>query len=151
MRPIWRAYLAQTEPLGYFYLVPLVVSPFLLAGRVGDKRASWLALLAALLPITALLHTFVFKAKVSLAMRPPYLVYLLPLVLILVAAAAYLAIQRVQSRWLPRLLLGYRPRHGGFVGRISIWTTKGVRKKANWRDMVAYVEADLPQPNLLFF
>ena len=150
VRPLWRAFLAQTEPLGYVYLAGLLLLPILLLKFWGSREMRFLLVVAILLPAASLTHVLIFKAKVSLPMRPPYFVYLLPLVLILWSAFVHLLLQRFRSHGAQKLFLGVATLLV-LWSATAVWTTKGVRKKANWRDMVAHVDAQLPEPNVLVF
>ena len=88
LRPIWEAYLTQTEPLGYILLPLLVLSPCLL--MLASWRANFMLFcLTLLLPFVVLLDAYIFPAMSDFPYRTTYPIYLLPLCLILAAAVFY--------------------------------------------------------------
>jgi hypothetical protein len=109
--------------------------------------------LVCLLGAAALVNIFIFQAKSSLPFRPPYAIYLLPLVLLLAAAGFQVLTERMAN---PRVRAVRRiPALFGAVLIISILpATKDVKafyKKTQWHHLSEYLESQFDHRHLLVF
>ncbi|MFC1817425.1 hypothetical protein ACFL0M_16180, partial [Thermodesulfobacteriota bacterium] len=86
LMPLWKAYVVQTEPLTHVIVVLLFIFA-LMAWPSGLWRNNpMLKICTALFVGGSILNIFIFRAKSPLPFRPPYAIYLLPLILILSSA-----------------------------------------------------------------
>ena len=145
---IWQAYLVQLEPLGY----PLVILSFLSCILV-FILPKWyknplLITVILLLPLASILHAFIFLAKTSMPLRPPYAIYIMPLVLIGGTHVLYELWQRIitlQGKMIftivSLLMLGS-----------LLYTTQifyNTPKKTDWRGLVQYLEQHTDSTHIL--
>ena len=79
---IWQAYLVQLEPLGYPLFILSFLSCILVFMLPKWRKNPILITVILLLPLASILHTFIFMAKTSMPLRPPYAIYIMPLALI---------------------------------------------------------------------
>jgi len=154
LTPLWRAYVAQMEPIGYVVL-PLVVIWLLLRRRRGLRRDSQVPSLCALLLVgSAFLNIFVFKATSSTPFRPPYAIYLLPLMLIL-SAAAFQAVCDATDRWrwrnLSRLALALAASGLILWTGHSAWQFKQWNRNADWRGLALSLQDQYAGDHVLLF
>lgn len=152
-RPFWGAFLVQSEPIGYLLLA--LISAIPLAGHQARPEIRLpLALVAWLLPSAALLDLVAFKLASNLPFRPPYATYLLPLSLVLAAAA-------FQTLWDLSLRSRFR-RPARLVllalaGLALVCTTratlaaKEMSRKPDWRGICAYLAANYGAKTVLLF
>jgi len=152
--PLWEAFVAQTDPLTYPLLVFTCFSPFFawVAGLYSRSPLSTLSLI--LLPGASLLHLFVFQAKTTYAFRPPYAIYLLPLVLLLSALT-------FQGLWTWAGKTKFRPASRFLLPLVaallilgtaeSAYDFKRTAKKADWRGLAAYLTTSFSPQQLILF
>lgn len=148
--PLWRAYIAQLEPLGYLLLPLLIVGPVL---ALGQERRLVVLVPLALLPLAALLNLLVFQIKTSMPFRPPYAIYLLPLCLIVGAQSIY---------WLTVSLSSRRRKTATILTSafalmllvfsiLSMVDFKSNSIKSDWKGVAEYLAENLDQRHLLVF
>ena len=152
--PLWRAHVAQMEPIGYMVL-PLVMLWALLGGcRRSGRDIEWPLVVALLLVGSALVNIFVFKAKSSTPFRPPYAIYILPLMLILSASAfqglwdaADGARWRHSGRWLLAAVACCTILWTGY----SAWQFKLERLNTDWRGLAQSLQDRYATGQVLLF
>ncbi len=83
--PLWKAFYVQTEPLTYPLLFLTMISPVFIWKQKQSRGISLSILCFFLLFFASLMHLFIFQAKTDMPFRPPYVIYMSPLVLILSA------------------------------------------------------------------
>jgi hypothetical protein len=152
--PIWKAFVVQTEPITLPLLVLLLLAPVLtLWFSSKHPQTLWIHILF-LLPGTALLNIVVFQAKSTMPFRPPYAIYILPLILIISAGT-------IQSLWNMQNLT--RPIRqivrtlvvsgcifliaGAAYGAIGY---KSLQRKTDWRGLGEYLSVYNRRQILLF-
>ncbi|MFO8047713.1 MAG: hypothetical protein R6U29_01665, partial [Desulfosudaceae bacterium] len=160
LKPLWKAFVVQTEPLTIVLALLVLLAPLLILSR--RKREPGLVAILFLLPGFALVNIFVFGAKSDRPFRPAYAIYLLPLVMVLAAASfdilATFFLERVRQRvakvrairWaglIPAAVLALMIA----VSCQSMIDYKQTRKKADWRGLAAYLAAAYDENNLLLF
>ena len=151
--PIWRAFVAQTEPVSALLLILVLLSPFL-AGhlRLWTKSPLW-TIGILLLPGAALLHLFIFKAKSGLPFRPPYAIYLLPLVLMSAAVTFQGLLDLTGKRAAPLSRILLLMLAGGLIvsAASASMAFKGLRKKTDWRGACTHLAASCGPEQVLIF
>lgn len=146
---VWQAWWAQVEPLGYV-LIPMAVAGgviVLLSGRMHQGSLPRLAVLVLLLAVPA--HLLSFYASTPLPLRPPYLIYLLPLSVMLAAVPLNLALQRLNSRCSNLAALGII---GVLITPLytSVAEFKSTPKRTDWRGLADYLQSTTDSTNVLF-
>lgn len=146
---VWQAWWAQTEPLGYALIPMAVVGGIivLLSGRMRQSNLPRLVVLLLLLAVPA--HLLSFYASTQLPLRPPYLIYLLPLSVMLAAVPLNLALQRLDSRRANLAVLGViavliAPLYA------SVAEFKSTPKRTDWRGLAGYLQRTTNSTNVLF-
>ncbi|MSR15176.1 MAG: hypothetical protein EXR86_11555 [Gammaproteobacteria bacterium] len=146
-RPLWEAYLTQTEPLGFLLLPTLAMSAwFMLSSRQPRNFALWIVTL--LLPLTAISDAYVFPAMSDYPYRTPYPIYILPYCLILAAAGAYLLWHRAR---LVRILLVAWALCCLVLSSQAAVDFRHTRKHEDWKHLIHFLEKTAGPEQLLIF
>lgn len=153
--PLWKTYITQLEPIGHF-LFPFVIVAFLLALWLSPWRKSFLISTAAfLLPAASLLHIVIFRSRTSYMFRPPYAIYILPLVLFLAAIvfAEMWNHSRNMSRPKPVIRALILCAAGLFLlhTALSASSFKSTPRKTDWRGLTEYLENNFGAGHLMIF
>lgn len=152
--PIWRAFVVQSEPLGIPILILLLFFPLLAWKNKLFRNNLLLIYCTILLPGATFLNIFIFQIKTKSPFRPPYAIYLLPLALIL-AAAAFQAlwnqVNRIRASRMIRLILLLLTAF--FILRTANATMafKTMRKKTDWRGTANFLSSSFGRRYLLIF
>ena len=153
LRPVWEAYVTQAEPLGFLLLPLLCVAPLLLFWP--RWRGSFMLFcVTLLLPTAALLDAAVFALLIDVPFRPPYPIYILPLCLILAAAAGYwLWVQARSLKGAAALrVLGATLAIGflALTGRATL-AFENTQKHEDWKGLAQYLARTTGPEQLLLF
>jgi len=147
--PMWQSYITQTEPLGWI-LLPLLIAAYWQA-VVTNKL--FLRFAAILLPVVIVINLFVFQAKVNYTFRPPYAIYLLPMILLFAAIGLRGILEKV-------------PHSKQFAARVSVALLavlvtgftlhstlqfKALRKVSDWRALAHYFQTPQADQQVLIF
>ena len=152
---ILQAWFVQLEPFAALFLVLYGLSLIFIINEKNDEGKYVLVqLLTALLPLSFFIHYTVFRFHTSLPFRPPYAIYLLPLVLLL---ASY-SLEKI------RLLLSHYCQNNIsklitiiasililYITVITLTDFKSIRKKSNWRDVGKYLSEQYRAESLIVF
>ncbi len=152
--PIWRAFVVQSEPLGIPILILLLFFPLLAWKNKLFCNNPLLIYCTILLPGATLLNIFIFQIKTKCPFRPPYAIYLLPLALIL-AAAAFQALwnraNRVRTARMLRLILLLLVAFCILRTANATMAFKTMRKKTDWRGAASFLSSSFGRRYLLIF
>lgn len=151
--PMWRAYIAQTDPLGIPFLILLIFSPYFIWRAKYQNPIPLICLF--LLPGAALLNLLVFQIKSPhMPFRPPYAIYVLPLTLLLSAISIQgiwnLTRQFPNSHWV-RFCLLIAMSFGLFNMGYAAVQFKSFPKKPDWRGLAAYLSEAFQEDEVLVF
>lgn len=143
------AYLAQMDPIGLF------AAPFLIFALVVNLRdflrgrLHVFSIVAALLPASLVFQVFVYLAKTSNPLRPPYLVGVQALSLLLCAYS----LERLWSLgWKPLRLARPLLASGMAVFALfTLWDFETTPKRENWRDLLFTIAAQAKKDELVIF
>ncbi|GEM_PF-1101301 len=152
--PMWRAFVAQTEPLSVPLLILLILSPFF-ARQYGVWQGNPLRIICTLLlPGAAFVNLFIFQAKTHMPFRPPYAIYLLPLTLILSAISfqgMWNITEKMQRgriiRFFLTVIIAILILDVGY----SALAFKKIRKKTDWRGLATYLTQTFNAEHVLIF
>ncbi|MCI5157496.1 MAG: hypothetical protein D3906_03485, partial [Candidatus Electrothrix sp. AUS1_2] len=149
LQPGINAYLAQMDPIG------LLAAPFLIFALIVNFRDFLLgrlhvfSIVAVLLPTSLVLQIFVYLAKTSYELRPPYLVGVQVLSLLLCTYS----LERLWS-------IGWRPLRfarlvlAAGVAAFALFTLQDFEttpKRENWRDLLFTIAAQAKEGELVIF
>ena len=149
LQPGINAYLAQMDPIGLF------AAPFLIFALIVNFRdflrgqLHVFSIVAALLPASLLLQVFVYLAKTSYELRPPYLVGVQVLSLLLCAYS----LERLWSiEWRPLRFARLVIAAGVAVFALFILHDfETTPKRENWRDLLFTIAAQAKKGELVIF
>jgi hypothetical protein len=149
LEPGINAYLAQMDPIGLF-AAPLLI--FALVVNLRDflqGRLHVFSIVAALLPASLVFQVFVYLAKTSNPLRPPYLVGVQALSLLLCAYS-------LERLW----CLKWRPLHlarpllavgMAVFALFTLWDFETTPKRENWRDLLFTIAVQAKKDELVIF
>ncbi|WYD81715.1 MAG: glycosyltransferase family 39 protein [Candidatus Electrothrix gigas] len=143
------AYLAQMDPIGLF------AAPFLIFALVVNLRdflrgrLHVFSIVAVLLPASLVFQVFVYLAKTSNPLRPPYLVGVQALSLLLCAYS----LERLWClEWRPlRLVRPLLATGMTFFALFTLWNFETTPKRENWRDLLFTIAAQAKKDELVIF
>ncbi|WP_446010260.1 hypothetical protein [Candidatus Electrothrix sp.] len=149
LQPGINAYLAQMDPIGLF------AAPFLIFSLVVNLRDFLLgrlhvfSIVAVLLPTSLVFQVFVYLAKTNNPLRPPYLVGVQALSLLLCAYS----LERLWSLgWRPlRLVRPLLATGMAFFALFTLWDFENTPKRENWRDLLFTIAAQAKKDELVIF
>ncbi|MCI5193264.1 MAG: hypothetical protein D3915_09045 [Candidatus Electrothrix sp. AU1_5] len=149
LQPGINAYLAQMDPIGLF------AAPFLIFALVVNLRdflrgrLHVFSIVAVLLPASLVFQVFVYLAKTSNPLRPPYLVGVQALSLLLCAYS----LERLWSLgWKPLRLARPLLASGMAVFALfTLWDFETTPKRENWRDLLFTIAAQAKKDELVIF
>ena len=144
------AYLVQTEPLGWWLLLPSALAPLAILSRPRLAREPILWLIVCTLPGALLLYGFVFHAKTHFPLRPAYLIFVLPSVLVLSAVTFDAVLDRLSER-AARWALGLVAATALTAGAVSTIQLKMFHDKTDWRGLARHLESEFGEDHLLLF
>jgi uncharacterized membrane protein len=149
---ILQAWTVQLEP--FAILLFLLYSLSLIFIISEKNKHSFIRLLSILLPLSFFIHYAVFRINTSFPFRPPYAIYLLPLVLLL-ASYSLEKIRLLLSQYCRKNIL----RSVTIIASILILSItiitltdfKSIRKNSNWRDVGKYLSEQYSSESLIIF
>ena len=152
--PLWKAFVAQTEPLTMPFLFLLFCAPVLTLWCSSKRFQTLWVYILVLLPSTALLNLLVFQARANYPFRPPYAIYILPLVL-LISAGTLQALWALENLSRPLRQLLRIVVVSGCVFLIAgaaygAMSYKMLQRKTDWRGLGEYLSVYNTQQILLF-
>ncbi len=149
LQPSINAYLAQMDPIGLF------AAPFLIFALVVNLRdflqgrLHLFSIVAVLLPASLVLQVFVYLAKTNSPLRPPYLLGIQALSLLLCAYS----LERLWClEWRP-LRLARRLLVAGMAAfaLFTLWDFETTPKRENWRDLFFTIATQAGKDELVIF
>lgn len=150
IQPLWEALVVQTEPLTYPMIILAIFSPYEVLSSKTWKTDTILVHAIILVPIASVLQLMVFQATSDMPFRPPYVEYLLPLMIILSSAGFYTLWKKLETKPLRYvviliiILLILKT-------AMSAWSFKHTRKKEDWRGVSQYLTESFDSNHLLIF
>lgn len=148
--PLWRAFAAQLEPLEYIVGIAVLLSSFIILTGRGRK----LIFPAAILILLAAINIVVFNLKSNSVFRPPYAIYILPLVLMLFIGI----IQQIWSfsldKWntvTARVTLVFSAVLLTVYVASSMLEFKSRQIKTDWRGLSSYTSEHINNEQILVF
>ncbi len=152
--PLWKAFVVQTEPSTIPLLVLSILSVFLLFSKkvYPEKRFPFFCLF--MLCVAGLLNLLIFQAKTSMPFRPPYAIYLLPLILFL-SGIGFQGLLNIATSTRFRKQIRFSI---FMIGSLMIFQTifamadfKSFPKKTDWRGLCRHLSVEFGPEHVLFF
>ncbi|HIF02869.1 MAG TPA: hypothetical protein EYQ84_06045 [Nitrospinaceae bacterium] len=152
---IIQAWFVQFEPFATLFLVLYGLSLIFIINEKNDEDKYVLVrLLTALLPLSFFIHYTVFRIHTSLAFRPPYPIYLLPLVLLLTSYSLEkirLLLSYYRQKNITKLITIVASILIMYISVITLTDFKSIRKKSNWRDVGKYLSEQYSTESVIVF
>ena len=151
--PLWRAYITQTEPLGWLLLPFVLAVPLILRKNKNRIRNPLPFLVLCMLILTPLLHLFVFQGTAKWHFRPPYPIYLLPLCLLAAGIAVGRLVEWLQTAFQKRRSLIVAVACILVAGLLTdtLADFKTWPKRSDWRGLAFQLANTYGKDALLFF
>ncbi|WP_420209439.1 hypothetical protein [Candidatus Electronema sp. JC] len=149
LHPGINAYLAQMDPIG------LLAAPFLIFALIVNfrdflqGRFHLFSITAVLLPASLFLQIFVYSAKTGYQLRPPYLVGVQALSLLLCAYSLE-RLWRIEWRSL-RIVRSLLSAGVVVFALFTLWDFETTPKRENWRDLFFTIAAQARNDELVIF
>ncbi|TNF93649.1 MAG: hypothetical protein EP297_12405 [Gammaproteobacteria bacterium] len=144
---VFLVWVAQSEPIGYLLVVGFIFA--ILALLSGKMHHPFGIKLVLILPVAIVTMIVIYYAKTSYPLRPPYMIFVLPLAL-LSSAIGFSSISKLFSPRMQRLLVLV------VMGLSVLWIVpsliefKDSRKKSDWRNVVHLLEKKYPDHVVVF-
>lgn len=146
---LWEAWLAQTEPVGGVLTVLVILGGIAAVMSTRLRREPLPVMAVLLLPLVIVGHLFSFYASTTAPLRPPYVIYLLPLSLILAVIPVQLSIERLTAGKSNLLMFAAL----GLIGlslSLSVLDYKGTLRRTDWRGLSRYLLETTDTGNIIF-
>lgn len=151
---ILKAWAVQLEPFALLFSVLYSLSLIFILNENNNNKYVLIRLLTVLLPLSFFIHYTVFRVHTSAPFRPPYAIYILPLVLLL---SSY-SLEKI------KLLLTHHCQKNVLktvsiiasimaisIAVITLTDFKSIRKKSNWKDVGEHLSKQYGIESLIIF
>lgn len=152
--PLWKAFSVQTEPLTYPLLFLTLISPLFILKRKTFKQDSLSAICLFLLVFTSLTHLFIFQAKTDMPFRPPYAIYLSPMILLLSGfgfQGLYSTLEKLQRKRAIQFVMLIIGCVFVVLSAMSCLEFKATRIKTDWRGLCRYLSEIYGPDKMMIF
>ena len=150
LEPLVAAYVAQTEPMGLWLLLPTLLAPLAIGCTPRLRRLTIPWIMVGTLPAAMLLYGYVFYAKAYPPLRPAYLIFVLPGVLFLSALTFDGLLDRLPER-AGKWVQGLAAAAAIAACSVSSLQLKSFHDKADWRGLARHLETEFGEHHLLLF
>lgn len=150
----WKTFAVQTEPLTIPFLLLVIASPFFARSVIVRQKHFLYSICAILLPGTLITHALVFYGKTNSLFRPPYAIYLLPLVLILAAVSVqgiWKAFTKLRRTRLAQSVLVFCVILLMIALVRSTFAVKEKQNKSDWKGVSEYIHTHMDSKQMLIF
>tara|TARA_R110002096_G_scaffold8045_3_gene34052 strand:+ start:6993 stop:8873 length:1881 start_codon:yes stop_codon:yes gene_type:complete len=151
---ILQAWTVQLEPFAILFSVLYGISLLFIFNKKNETEHILVRLLAALIPLAFFIHYAAFRIHTNSPFRPPYAIYLLPLILLL-SSYSLEKIKLLLARHCQRNILKIASLIASIIiistAIITLTDFKSIRKKSNWRGVGKYLSEQYSTESLIVF